>query len=232
MGGMSLPPDVLARTAVDSITSGMVVGLGTGRAATRCIRALAARVKSEDLVITCVATSRASEGLARELGLTVLGLEEVPRVDYLFDGADEVDAQYQMIKGAGGALTRERWVAAVCAASGGQLVYVVDETKVTARLGTRARLPVEVARPMVPFIARQLGERGLAATRRVTDGRDVMTDNGHLLLDVNLPEGSHPGTLAAWLNEQAGVIDHGLFLSECQRLLVEDASGKVRERRR
>src|SRR5690606_26698235 len=103
--------DTLARLAVEPITDGMLVGLGTGRAATRGIHALAQRVNEGGLRVRCVATSESSEALARELGLQVLPFSEVERVDYLFDGADEVAPDLSMLKGRGGAMTREKLVA-------------------------------------------------------------------------------------------------------------------------
>ena len=103
--------DLLATAAVKDIISGMKVGLGTGRAATRAIRALAQRAAAERLDLRCVATSQASHDLAATLGLVVGSLEEIGRLDFLFDGADEVDPALQMIKGRGGAMTREKIVA-------------------------------------------------------------------------------------------------------------------------
>src|SRR3954466_13389845 len=100
--------DALASAAVAEIYAGMTVGLGTGRAATRAIHALFARVRNERLNVTCVATSQASALLAQQLGLFVRAMESVVSVDYLMDGADEVDDALRMLKGRGGALTREK----------------------------------------------------------------------------------------------------------------------------
>jgi ribose 5-phosphate isomerase A len=223
--------DALAMEAVGPIRSGMLVGLGTGRAASRGINALAWRVNTERLKVTCVATSRASEELAAQLGLRLVEPSSVASVDYLFDGADEVDPQRRMIKGGGGAMTRERIVAQMCT---GPRVYLIDEKKLSARLGVRAKLPIEVLPIARQVAAARLEALGLEGTYRVRPGQreEFITDNGALVLDVTLTdEASGPGGrglagLAAKIRAVPGVIDHGLFLDECQVLLVEGEGGK------
>src|SRR4051794_37510253 len=132
--------DALASAAVAEIRTGMMVGLGTGRAATRAIHALGARVRDEGLSVACVATSQASALLAEQLGLSARAMESVVSVDYLMDGADEVDEALRMLKGRGGALTREKIVAHAAA----RRVYLVQSDKLVQRLGERALLPIEV----------------------------------------------------------------------------------------
>src|SRR5690606_15192261 len=132
--------DPLAEAAVAAITSGMVVGLGTGRTASRGVVALAERMKTENLEVRCVSTSHATETLARFHGLPVMDFALVDKVDYLFDGADEVDPDMNMLKGSGGAMTRERivaWASEKC-------VYMVDESKLVSRIGERTTLPIAV----------------------------------------------------------------------------------------
>jgi ribose 5-phosphate isomerase A len=211
--------DALAAAAVEEIRSEMTVGLGTGRAAARAIEALARRVSAERLRIACVATSRASEALARSLGLPLRALEEFERIDYLFDGADEVDPALRMLKGRGGAMTREK----IAAHAAARRVYLVQAAKQVARLGERAPLPVEV----LPF--------GLAATRRALralglDGpvrAEYRTDDGNPVIDAALPAGLALTPLAAALDRTPGVVGHGLFLSEADVVLVEDVAGRV-----
>lgn len=226
--------DALAQAAVSEVRTGMVVGLGTGRAAARGVRALAARVAEEGLAVTCVSTSRATDELALELGLRVIDLNDAPggRVDLLFDGADEVDPGLMMIKGGGGAMTRERIVAHAAR----RRIYMVGSEKLSPRLGTRFRLPVEV----LP-LARRLVERELEALelegtwrQRPMSGTgattDYLTDNGNAVIDVTLPApiAANPEELMdleADIKALPGVVDHGLFLLECQTLLVEWAGG-------
>jgi ribose 5-phosphate isomerase A len=210
----------------------MVVGLGTGRAAARGVRALAARADLDRTAITCVSTSEATTALAAQLGLRVVALPVVSRVDHLFDGADEVSPDGLMIKGGGGAMTRERIVAALCGASGGRCVYMIDAGKLSRRLGERAKLPIEVVPMAAAQVGRALRARGLESdVRRVPGGAEFITDNAGLVLDATLPTGCDVHELAAWLKAMAGVIDHGLFLSECDELLVEQQPlGEVQRR--
>ncbi len=232
--------DQLAVQAVAGVKSGMVVGLGTGRAASRGVRALADRVRAERLELRCVSTSRATDELAAELGLSVVDLNSVDAVDLLFDGADEVDPNLYMIKGGGGAMTRER----IVAHAANRRVYMVDSGKLTPRLGTRFRLPVEVLPMARGLVERELEgqmelegtwrQRPLAGTSAATD---FVTDNGNLIFDLTLPahvagDRDELYALDNDLKQLPGVVDHGLFLMECQTLLVEWADGRVESRTR
>jgi ribose 5-phosphate isomerase A len=208
--------DALAVAAVDELRDGMTVGLGTGRAAARAIRELAAR----HLDVVCVATSDASAALARSLGLRVEPFETLERVDHLVDGADEVDPWLRLLKGRGGAMTREKIVAHAAA----RRVYLVQSAKLVERLGATAPLPIE------------LFGFGLAATRLALrtlglDGplRAATTDDGNPIVDVTLPD-RDPGALAAALDRIPGVVGHGLFLDEADLVLVEDERGQVSRR--
>jgi len=217
--------DALATAAVEEIRDGMVVGLGTGRAATRGIEALARRASGEGLRVMCVATSRASHDLGRRLGLRVQETGEVGRVDYLFDGADEVDAAMRMIKGRGGAMTRERLVARAAA----RKVYLVQAAKVVGRLGSSVPLPIEVLRSGLAGTRRALYDLGLEGPVR---GGDYETDAGNPVVDVRLPAGVDLERLAMALDRMPGVVGHGLFLTEADVVLVEDTEGRVSRRSR
>lgn len=216
--------DLLAIAAVEPVTSGMIVGLGTGRTATRAIEALARRVRVEQLDIACVATSRVSEGLATRLGLRVVAMDGVERVDYLFDGADEVDPSLRMIKGRGGAMTREKIVAQAAT----QRTYLVQSTKLVERLGQTAPLPIEVMQFGLATTLRALRERGLDGAVRA----GFATDDGNPVFDATLPPAIEVDTLALALNAMAAVVGHGLFLREADVVLIEDASGQVSSRAR
>lgn len=210
--------DPLALAAVAEVAPGMVVGLGTGRAASRAVRALSEKVIREGIEITCVATSRATECLAEELGLRLLPMEDTAHLDLLFDGADEADPALRMIKGRGGAMTRERIVARATA----RRLYLLQREKMSPRLGTRASLPIEV----IPFAKASVTERLRALglnpeIRRDEAGRAAETDNANLILDAGLPAAADPESIAAALNALAGVVDHGLFLDEADELIVE-----------
>ena len=215
--------DRLAEAAVAPIQSGMLVGLGTGRTARRGVRALAERIREGDLKVDCVASSEATEQLARELELRVVDFALVEEVDYLFDGADEVDSKLRMLKGSGGAMTRER----IVAWASKRRVYMVDGHKMVENLGTNATLPVAVMAFGLASTRASLRSVGLnGVCRRTMDGDMFITDNGNLILDVPLTPDHCLEELAAHLNDIPGVIDHGLFLGEADEILV-DRGGKI-----
>lgn len=220
--------DALAEAAVAEIETGMIVGLGTGRTASRAISALAERVRTENLDIGCVPTSHVTETLARALGLKVVDFAMIERVDFLFDGADEVDPSLRMLKGAGGAMIRERIVADAAE----RRVYIVDESKLVDRLGQRTTLAVGVVAFGLASVRGHLRDMGLhGVVRRTLDGQLFLTDNGCLILDVTL-EDRDVEELACALNDIAGVIDHGLFLNEADEVIVETSKGLDRMKRR
>ena len=227
--------DQLALSAVRNITKGMTVGLGTGRAAARGIRALAAINAAMPLDLVCVATSVASEQLASSLGLTTRPPGEVSTLDYLFDGADEVDGRMCMLKGAGGAMTRERIVASMVRPEGSDLarrIYMIDASKRVASLGSRMPLPIEVLQSALAGVQAGLMEIGMQSSVRTKDGKAVITDNGHLILDARLDvaalqrdAGLSLSALASELDSTPGVVDHGLFLIEADMIIVEPPPG-------
>lgn len=217
-------PDMLAAEAVAGVRTGMVVGLGTGRAASRGVRALAARALAERLDIRCVATSDATAELAHSLGLTVVELDDEPRVDLLFDGADELAPDLSMVKGRGGAMTRERIVARAAQ----RRIYLVDQSKLVDHLGEKAPWPIEI----LPFGAQatiraieSIGLRGYL--REASDGRPYHTDNGGLIIDVGVPAHDDLRPVMQRVDSTPGVIGHGLFLDECDEALIEIDDGSV-----
>ncbi|MFT3685585.1 MAG: ribose-5-phosphate isomerase RpiA [Phycisphaerales bacterium] len=234
--------DKLAQQAVAGIKSGMVVGLGTGRAASRGVRALAERVQAEKLDLRCVSTSRATDELAVELGLRLVDLNSVQGVDILFDGADEVDPNLFMIKGGGGAMTRERIVAHAAA----KRIYMIDSSKLTPRLGTRFKVPIEVLPLAKALVQRELEDHmdfeGVWRQRAMSgtgSSIDYLTDNGNLIFDLTLAaeiaaDKDDLFALDSDLKQLPGVLDHGLFLMECETLLVEwpDGGGRLETRKR
>lgn len=213
--------DTLAEAAVAEIQSGMIVGLGTGRTASRAILALADRVRNEHLKIKCVPTSHATETLARSQLLELADFAMLEHVDYLFDGADEVDPQMRMLKGAGGAIVRERMVSRAAQ----KRVYIIDESKLVDRLGQRTTLPIAVLAFGLASVRARLRDMALhGVVRRTLDGHLFLTDNGSLIIDVSLDD-RDVAELACEINDVAGVIDHGLFLDEADEILVETPRG-------
>jgi len=204
--------------ALDRIRPGDVVGLGSGRAASRFVRALGARVAG-GLAVRGVATSAATAELARGQGIPLVTLADVARVDVAVDGADEVDPDGRLIKGYGGALLREK----VIATSAADVVILVGPEKCVPRLGTRGRLPVEVLPFAWPAVRRRLAALGLPGTPRDRDGRPERSDNGNLLVDCAVGPLPDPAGLDRALHEIPGLLETGLFLELRATVVVEQA---------
>jgi len=207
-----------AHRAVEFVESGMVVGLGTGSTTAFAVIRIGERLKSADLKdIVGIPTSIRTETLAAEWNIPLCGLEDQPVIDVTIDGADEVDPELNLIKGGGGALLREK----VVAQASRQNVIIVDESKLSPRLGTRWALPVEV----IPFAAKPaenfLKSQGAAVTLRLDDnGRPYQTDQNNFILDANFGAMADPNSVAASLNERAGIVEHGLFLGLASDVIV------------
>lgn len=195
----------------------MVIGLGTGRAASRFVEELGGRVRG-GLDVRGIPTSLATEALARRQGVPLVGFDDVAAVDLAVDGADEVDPAGGLIKGHGGALARER----VVAAAARRFVVLVGPEKLSPRLGTLRSVPVEVLPFAAPLAARALTDLGAeAAVRRGPDGVPLRSDNGNLLVDAAFGPIRGAGRLHAAIRRIPGVLDSGLFLGMAERVLVE-----------
>ncbi len=218
--------DRLAAMAVEPIEGGMTIGLGTGRAASRAIRALARRVAVEGFKVRCVATSKASEALALDLGLHIADLSQVEAIDYLFDGADEVDPEMRMLKGRGGAMTREK----IAAHASEACVYMIDDGKLVGMLGEKNPIPVEVLPSAVAIVRARMRNLGLEGDLRRVDGKQYHTDNGNPVLDLSMAADVSPEEVALLLQDTPGVVGHGIFLDEADEILIEDAQGEVHQR--
>jgi ribose 5-phosphate isomerase A len=191
------------------------VGLGSGRAAEAFVRALAAE---RGLKVLGIPTSRATATLATSLGLAVSDLL-VESIDITVDGADEVDARLDLIKGYGGALTRERIVAA---ASRRQVILVTPE-KLVPRLGTRGRLPVEIVPFAEPLCRRRLRALRCDPSRREAAGAPFVTDNGNWILDCGIVAQDDAAALDRDIRRIPGVVDTGFFLGTAEQVLVAEA---------
>jgi ribose 5-phosphate isomerase A len=198
-----------AAHAVREIESGMLVGLGTGSTASCAIRELGALIAA-GLRVEAVATSEASVALARSVGIPLISLERVSRVDVAIDGVDQIDPALNAIKGKGGALLREKIVASASA----RMIAIADSSKKVPRLGRRA-LPVEVLTFASAWVERALRELGFASERRRrSDGAPFLTDQGNFVLDLPVGVIADPASLAAALEKVPGIVGHGLFLAE------------------
>ena len=171
--------EMAGRRAVEYVEEGMVIGLGTGSTAAYAIKALGERV-AEGLQIQAISTSEASTQLATQLGIAMKSFEDETVLDLTIDGADEVDPNLNLIKGLGGALLREKIVAAATTLQ----IIIVDTSKLVNRLGTRSPLPVEVVPFGWPLAQRHLIQQDLRAELRKEAGGDepIVTDNGNFIL--------------------------------------------------
>jgi ribose 5-phosphate isomerase A len=211
--------EALGHYALRFAKPGDVIGLGTGRAATAFINALGASL----IQVRGIPTSRASEELGRSLGIEITSLADAPKIDTDFDGADEVDPRLNLIKGYGGALVREK----IVAAASRRFIVLVGEEKLVKRLGTRGSLPVEVVPFALPLATRRVAALGLKPKVRQKDGADFVSDNGNLILDCGVKEIRNPARLDRELRDIPGVLGTGLFVGMASLVLVARNSGKI-----
>lgn len=213
-----------AERAVEAIRSGMVVGLGTGSTAVFVVRRLGALLAAGQLQrVVGIPTSEATAREAERCGVPLGSLDDYPSLDVAIDGADEIDPHLNLIKGLGGALLREKIVAAAAR----RLIIVADESKRVSQLGARAPVPVEVIpfarRPVADYLA-SLGARVVARQR---DGRPFITDEGNVILDCHFAGLADPPAMARLIRAQPGVVEHGLFLGMATEAVVAGAQGVV-----
>lgn len=214
----------VAYEAINYIKDGMVVGLGTGSTMYYAIQSLGERIK-EGLNIKGIPTSERTAEWARSNNIPLTDFSEVNHLDLVIDGADEVDENFQLIKGGGGALLREKIVANAT----DQFIVIIDESKYVQTLG-KFKLPVEV----VPFgwevTAREIEALGCNATLRMDHNAIFLTDNDHYILDCDFKVINNPEKLNQDLISIVGVVETGLFINMARKVLISYSnSGKVIE---
>jgi ribose 5-phosphate isomerase A len=217
---------ILAERALQLVSDGGRIGLGTGRAANAFIHALAERVR-QGLHVSGIPTSDATSQLAGGLGIPLGTLDSDTPLDLTVDGADEVEeGTLNLIKGWGGALARER----IVAAASRRLVILVTGEKLVQRLGSRGKVPVEIVPFAEPFVRRRIQQlpEGLGPALRVETSRPFVTDNGHWILDCSLRPPPDVFVLDRALRSIPGVVDTGFFLGTASVVLVAEA-GRLRE---
>jgi len=214
--------------ASEYVEDGMKVGLGTGSTVHYTLLALGRRVREDGLDIVGVPTSVRTERTSREAGIPLADLDQLGHLDVTIDGADEVDPHLNLIKGLGGALVREK----IVAAHSSRLVIVVDESKMVDVLGTRSPLPVEVFPMGHRRLHGALADMGCApALRMGVDDKPFVSDNGNLIYDCRFERITRPHELEKELNNVVGVVDNGLFLDMATTVVVAGSSGiAVKER--
>jgi ribose 5-phosphate isomerase A len=205
----------------------MTIGLGSGRAVFALVEALASKWRGPSGLRAATASS-ATEARAREAGIEMVELDGELVLDLAIDGADEVDRRLGLIKGGGSALLREKLVMAAAR----RVLIVAEATKFVERLGAIHPLPVEVVRFAWPTTRQRLLELVPAAVLRVAaDGAPVVTDEGHYLIDCEVPNGDL-AVLGTAVKATLGVVEHGLFLGMADEVLLGRTDGSVRVLRR
>lgn len=206
--------------AVEEVADGMVVGLGSGSTAAFAVEALAKRVAA-GLRVSCIPTSEQTATLARQMALPLSDFAAHRVIDLTIDGADQVErGTLNLIKGRGGALLREK----IVAAASHRLVIIVDDTKLVDALGGTMPLPVEV----VPFgyetLLPRLETIGLTPALRQREGLPFVTDGGHYILDCRCGRIEEPAVLERRLAQMTGVVESGLFIEMAESVMI----GRVR----
>ena len=225
MSSSPLPPTdpVLVRVAdraLDLVRPDTAIGLGTGRAATAFVHRLALRVR-DGLRIRGVPTSQTTADLAHRLGIPLATLDDTDTLDLTCDGADEVDPKLNLIKGYGGALVREK----IVAAASRREVILVGSEKLVPVLGSRGKLPVEVLPFAETFCRRRLIALGLRPVQRLHEEQPFVTDSGNHILDCGTDPIPDPAALEAALRAIPGVVGTGLFPGIAHRVLVGTPDG-------
>jgi ribose 5-phosphate isomerase A len=218
-----------AKRASLMVENGMRVGLGTGSTATWLVKCLGERVRDEGLRFSGVATSTRTAALAMDVGIRTIALDEARWLDLTIDGADEFDGTMTLVKGGGGALLREKIVA--CASD--KMVVIADAGKQVNMLGAFP-LPVEVipfglrtTKTLIERLLAELGTPGRTTTLRMDGDKPFLTDAGNHIIDLHLGRIDAPAVLGDALNQIPGVVENGLFVGICDKIVVGHGDGRV-----
>lgn len=219
--------ELVARHAAAMVEDGMLVGLGTGSTANFFIDELARRQREEGLRITASASSVVSTLKARQLELPLIGIEHLSRLDLYVDGADEVTPDATLLKGRGYDLVREKLMARAADA----FIVLVDQSKLTSRVGERYPIPVEVMPFAWQLVKRSLESLGGKGDLRPNSAKDglAITSHGSLVLDMTFDSGVDSAALDQMLNATPGVVEHGIFRGHASVVLIA-TNGQVEER--
>ncbi|CAM3559830.1 ribose-5-phosphate isomerase RpiA [Streptococcus pluranimalium] len=206
--------------AAEYVTDGMIVGLGTGSTAYYFVEELGRRVKEEGLTIIGVTTSSQTTKQAESLGIPLKAVDDIDIIDLTVDGADEVDSQFNGIKGGGGALLMEKIVATPTK----EYIWVVDESKMVEQLGA-FKLPVEVVQYGSDRLFRYFEKEGFKPSYRQTDDQRFVTDMQNYIIDLDLGKIEDPIGFGKQLKAMVGVVDHGLFNGMVNKVIVAGQDG-------
>ncbi len=210
---------IAGEKAAEYVKDGMTLGLGTGSTAFHAVNAVGELVK-KGMKLQAVPTSKATEAQARELGIPLLTIDEVDHIDLAIDGVDEIDPAFNAIKGGGGALYREKVVATLA----DEVVWIMDDSKLVEHIGA-FHLPVEIAQYGSKQAMAKMAGYGWNPVLRVRDGKTFVTDNGNFIADLHLGAGFDIEDVYSKLSGMLGVLEHGLFLNMCKRIIVGTDEG-------
>lgn len=226
---MSIKEEEKKRAAQEAsllVKNGQTIGLGTGSTVNYLIEALAKRTANEVFSFKAIPTSNATADYAKKFGITLTTFEENPELDIDIDGADQVDPNLNLIKGLGGALTREK----IVASASNQFIIIIDHAKMTKKLGENQSLPVEVIPFSTPIVVKKLEKLGGKPVLRLTTGSQepFITDNSNYILDVSFGPITNPKELEAKIKMIPGVVEHGLFVGMANAVYVGMPDGVQR----
>ncbi|KKI88964.1 ribose 5-phosphate isomerase [Bacillus sp. SA1-12] len=215
------PKQLAGEKAVEYVKDGMLLGLGTGSTVYWSILKLGELVK-KGLDIKGVPTSTTTEKLAIELGIPLVSLSSINQLDLTIDGADEANKNFEVIKGGGGALLREKMVASISR----RLIIVIDETKLVTYLG-QYPLPVEIVQFGWEMTFKQINNLGCKPTLRMDNNTPFITDNGNYILDCDFEIIQDTNELNNTLNMIPGVVENGLFVNMADTIVIGNRNGSV-----
>jgi ribose 5-phosphate isomerase A len=223
---------VAAKRAVDYVEDGMRVGLGTGSTAAWMVRCLGDQIRDGGMKIKGVPTSSRTADLARQVGIEVMSLDEAKWLDLTIDGADEYDANLNLIKGGGGALLQEK----IVATASDMMVVIADVSKQVETLGAFP-LPVEIipfgwqtSKALIEETLVSMDVLGQTSTLRLNGEVPFITDEGNYILDLHLNRIGNARQLAMVMNQIPGVVENGLFIDVCDVVVIGHGDGKVEVR--
>ncbi|CAM4272493.1 ribose-5-phosphate isomerase [Streptococcus penaeicida] len=207
-------------TAAQYVKDGMTIGLGTGSTAYFFVEEIGRRVKEEGLDVVGVTTSSATTKQAQGLGIPLKAVDEIDSIDITVDGADEVDKDFNGIKGGGAALLMEKIVATPTK----EYIWVVDESKMVEHLGA-FKLPVEVVQYGAERLFRVFEKSGYQPSFRMKDSQKLITDMQNYIIDLDLKKIENPLAFAEMLDTTVGVVEHGLFNGMVNKVIVAGKNG-------
>jgi len=223
---------VAAKRAVEFVEDGMRVGLGTGSTAAWMVRCLGEMVRDGGIKVKGVPTSNRTADLARQMGIEVITLDQAKWLDVTIDGADEFDANLNLIKGGGGALLQEK----IVATASDRMIVIADLSKQVETLGAFP-LPIEVipfgwqtTKLLIMETLASMDVLGNEVTQRMNGDVPFLTDEGNYILDLHLNRIADPRQFALLINQIPGVVENGLFIDICDAVVIGYGDGKVEVR--